>query len=180
MYHRLFPALLLFLLPLSAHASVIINEIAWMGGAESANHEWIELYNSGGETIALDGWTLEDGMNLNIALTGSIPGSTYAVLERSSEESTPATAFLIYAGALVNTGATLTLKNESGQIMDQVAGGENWQEIGGDNTNKDTAQYTNQGWVTDIPTPKAQNRGGRVESIASSEDNTATKKYLQN
>ena len=175
MYHRLFPALLLFLLPLSAHASVIINEIAWMGGAESANHEWIELYNSGGETIALDGWTLEDGMNLNIALTGSIPGSTYAVLERSSEESTPATAFLIYAGALVNTGATLTLKNESGQIMDQVAGGENWQEIGGDNTNKDTAQYTNQGWVTDIPTPKAQNRGGRVESIASSEDNTATK-----
>ena len=82
--------------------------------------------------MVLDGWTLDDGVNLSISLTGSIPGSGYVVLERSSEESSPATAFLIYTGALVNTGATLTLKNASGQIMDQVAGGENWQEIGGD------------------------------------------------
>ena len=171
MYHRLFFVSLLFLMPLSVQASVIVNEIAWMGGVESANHEWIELYNSGGEAVVLDGWTLDDGVNLSISLTGLIPGSGYVVLERSSEESSPATAFLIYTGALVNTGATLTLKNASGQIMDQVAGGENWQEIGGDNTNKDTAQYTSQGWVTDAPTPKAQNGGGRVELTVASEIN---------
>ncbi len=165
MYYRLFLVLLLFLLPLSTQASVIINEIAWMGGIESANHEWIELYNSGTEAVDVDGWTLDDGVNLSISLAGSIPSSSYVVLERSSEESSPATAFLIYTGALVNTGVTLTLKNATGQIMDQVAGGENWQEVGGDNTNKDTAQYTSQGWVTDTPTPKAQNRGGRVEPI---------------
>lgn len=175
MYQRLFLLLILFLYPLSTQASVIINEIAWMGGPESANHEWIELYNSGSEAVVLDGWTLSDGANLSINLSGSVPGSSYAVLERSSEESSPVTALLIYTGALVNTGVTLTLKNASGQIMDQVAGGENWQEVGGDNTNKDTAQYTSQGWVTDTPTPKAQNRSGRVELIIPTDNDVEVK-----
>jgi hypothetical protein len=137
MFYRFFPALLLLLLPLSTQASVIINEIAWMGDTESANHEWIELYNSG-EEVVVDGWILSDGANLGINLLGTIPASSHVVLERSSEESSPASAFLIYTGALVNTGATLILKNANGEIMDQVAGGENWQEVGGDNTNKDT------------------------------------------
>ncbi len=158
-------AITLFLLsPLSSSASVIINEVAWMGGVDSANHEWIELYNSSAEAINIDGWMLSDGMNLGVALSGSVPASSYVVLERTSEESSPATAFLIYTGALVNTGATLTLKNAIGEIMDQVVGGENWQEIGGDNTSKETAQYTAKGWVTDTATPKAQNKSGRVES----------------
>jgi hypothetical protein len=175
MFYRFFPALLLLLLPLSTQASVIINEIAWMGDTESANHEWIELYNSG-EEVVVDGWILSDGANLGINLLGTIPASSHVVLERSSEESSPASAFLIYTGALVNTGATLILKNANGEIMDQVAGGENWQEVGGDNTNKDTAQYTSQGWVTDIPTPKAQNRGGRVEPIVVTTNESAETK----
>ena len=117
MYYRLFLVLLLFLLPLSTQASVIINEIAWMGGIESANHEWIELYNSGTEAVDVDGWTLDDGVNLSISLAGSIPSSSYVVLERSSEESSPATAFLIYRGALGNTGVAVTLQNATGEII---------------------------------------------------------------
>ncbi len=160
-------------LPISLKAAIIINEVAWMGGPNSANHEWVELYNSGAEGIDVGDWTLTDGANLNINfasnnLTGDsvIAPYSYAVLERSSDDSAPSSAFLIYTGALVNTGATLTLKNSSGQIMDQVAGGENWQSIGGDNTSKETAQYTVSGWVTDIATPGKANRSGRVEVSA--------------
>ncbi len=159
----LLPVITIFIsVPVSALAAVTINEVAWMGGPDSANYEWIELYNSGSEAVNVDGWTLIDGMNLNISLTGTIAASSYAVLERSSDETVKGTAFLIYTGALVNTGATLVLKTASGGIADQVAGGENWQNIGGDNTTKETAQYTTKGWVTDTPTPGTANGGGRV------------------
>jgi hypothetical protein len=145
-----------------ANGAVIINEIAWMGSSVSANHEWIELYNDGSSSQSLEDWTLSDGMNLSIALTGQLSPGAYAVLERTSDESAPSNAFLVYAGALVNTGATLTLYNNSGQIMDAVSGGEDWSSIGGDNVTKETAQYTSSGWVTDTPTPGRVNGAGRV------------------
>ena len=67
--------------------------------------------------------------NLNIDLSGLLSVNSYAVLERTSDDTVLGEAFLIYNGALVNGGATLVLKDENGQIMDQVAGGENWQNI---------------------------------------------------
>lgn len=140
-----------------AYAAVIINEVAWMGGVASPNHEWIELYNTGSGSESLDGWVLSDGGSLTITLSGQLAGGSYGVLERSSDVSAPGTAFLIYTGALVNTGATLTLKRTDGQIEDQVAGGENWGTIGGDNATKATAQYTSSGWRTGSPTPGSLN-----------------------
>jgi hypothetical protein len=150
-----------FLLPQLTYA-VTITEVAWMGSEVSANHEWIELYNGGGPDVSLEGWTLTDGMNLTISLSGTLAAGAYGVLERTSDDTAPGTAFLIYTGALVNTGATLVLRNADGQIMDQVAGGENWQNIGGDNTTKETAQYTTGGWVTAIATPGRANETIRV------------------
>lgn len=144
-------------LPVKLLAAVTINEVAWMGGGSSANHEWIELRNDDTLAVSVAGWTLGDGSNLEIILAGTIDSNAYAVLERSSDESAAGPAFLIYTGALVNTGATLTLRNDTGAIMDQVAGGENWQEIGGDNVTKETAQYTSRGWVTAAATPGLSN-----------------------
>lgn len=146
-----------FSLPVKLLAAVTIHEVAWMGDAASANHEWIELRNDSSDSISVSGWTLSDDNSLAITLAGSLAGNTYAVLERSSDESAAPSAFLIYTGALVNTGATLTLRNEVGVIMDQVVGGENWQELGGDNATKETAQYSSRGWVTAAATPGAQN-----------------------
>ena len=154
-------ALLTFfwLLPGISHAAIIISEVAWMGSTASANHEWIELQNTGSASVEVTGWTISDGMNLTIQLTGTIPGSGYAVVERTSDASAPGTALLFYSGALVNTGATLTLKRADSSIEDQVAGGENWQSIGGDNVTKETAQYTTTGWVTGAATAGIKNSG---------------------
>lgn len=146
-------ALIVFLLiPQCTQAAVSISEVAWMGGIESANHEWIELHNDG-PTIDVSGWTINDGMNLNIDLVGLIPASSFVVLERTSDESAQGDAFLIYTGALINSGATLQLLRSDGSVVDQLYGGESWQNIGGDNTTKETAQYTDKGWVTAVATP---------------------------
>lgn len=145
------------LVPECTQAAVIITEVAWMGDGASANHEWIELQNTGTTAVSVDGWTLQDGINLQVELAGSISAGEYAVLERTDDSSAEGAAFLIYTGALVNSGVTLVLKRGDGSIEDQVAGGENWVSIGGDNTTKETAQYTTSGWITAPPTPGKSN-----------------------
>ena len=159
--------------PSFSYAAVIINEVAWMGTEVSANDEWIEFYNAGSDAVSVDGWVLTDGANLDIELTGTVVAGQYAVLERTDDSSTPARAFMVYTGALSNTGATLTLKRPDGAIEDQVAGGENWENIGGDNTTKETAQYTTSGWVTGSPTPGMQN----ISYVSATEDTTSARTH---
>jgi hypothetical protein len=142
-----------------------------MGSVTSANDEWIELYNSGTSAVSVAGWTLGDGINLSIALSGSIPAGGYAVLERTDDESAPGPAFLIFTGAIPNTGATLRLTRSDGGLEDQVAGGEQWTTIGGDNVTKETAQYTPAGWVTASATPGAANApSGTAAATAADRD----------
>ncbi len=167
--------ILFLFLPNITSAAVYISEIAWMGSTESANYEWIELHNDGTDED-VTGWQLTDDMNLTIDLTGTIPGGSHAVLERTSDNSAPGSAFLIYTGAMVNTGATLKLVRSDGSVADQVSGGENWSLVGGDNITKETAQYTSSGWVTSVGTPgKANQVVPESPSATSSEDKTETK-----
>ncbi|HMA78498.1 MAG TPA: lamin tail domain-containing protein, partial [Candidatus Paceibacterota bacterium] len=150
-------ALAILLLPHHSNAAVYFSEIAWMGTSNSANDEWIELHNSGSTAVDLSGWRLTDNLNFDITLegAGSVAPGAFAVLERTDDTSAPGTAFFIYTGSLANTGATLRLYDAIGALIDQVAGGENWEDLGGDNTTKETAQYTSGGWVTAAPTPGA-------------------------
>jgi hypothetical protein len=156
-----------FLFPPAAPvlAAVVISEIAWMGTTASPHHEWIELHNTGSEAVDVTDWTLTDGNKLSISLSNATPTriiapGAYVVLERTSDDSAPGAAFLIYTGALVNTGATLALRRADGSLADQVVGGENWQNVGGNNATKETAQrITKGGWTTSAPTPGAPNVG---------------------
>lgn len=148
------------LFPGIVRAAVTINEIAWMGTAASANDEWIELRNDGAEDVAVSGWTLtaSDG-EPKITLSGSIGWNGFFLLERTDDESASGVpADLIYSGNLANTGETLVLKDGSGAVIDTVAGGTNWQNVGGDNTTKHTAQRQDDGtWITGVPTAGAVN-----------------------
>lgn len=160
-------------IPCGAYAAVVINEIAWMGTAANANDEWIELYNSGSAAVSLDGWVLTDSGSLTIALSGTIGSGAYALLERTDDTTVPdVSAFLIYTGALANDGRTLTLRRADSGIEDQVGGGVDWGEIGGDNTTKDTAQRTMSGWVTAAGTPGSENGAavGNEENTNDTED----------
>ncbi|MEL6804520.1 MAG: PKD domain-containing protein, partial [Bacteroidota bacterium] len=80
----------------------------------------------------------------------------------------PGTAFLIYTGALSNSGVTLGSYRADGSLEDQVAGGENWDTIGGDNVTKETAQYSSNGWLTGDATPGSVNV--TTEAVEDDED----------
>lgn len=149
---RLYLGICFLLLP-QAVAAVEISEIAWMGSVDSPNHEWIELHNTTGTAVDTSGWMLHDEANLTIELSGIIQSGQYVVLERTSDLSAPGAAFLVYTGALSNTGATLVLRNAAGAVVDQVSGGVDWELVGGDNVTKDTAQRTSVGWQTAPSTP---------------------------
>lgn len=154
-----------------AHADVFINEIAWMGTPSSANAEWIELYNSSASDVVLDGWSLiaTDG-SPSISLSGTLSGSGYFILERTSDETLPAiTAGLVYSGSLSNTGEHLQLKDNLGTIVDDVDASTGWQ--GGDNTSKQTMQRSGTTWGTGIPTPGAVNS---LSVTTSTEEPTTT------
>ena len=148
--------LLVLMSPVGVEGAVVISEVAWMGTTESANDEWIELYNDGAAQ-SVEGWVLTDGASLAVELAGTVGAGQYAVLERTDDASAPGSAFVIYTGALSNTGTTLTLYDASGSLIDRVAGGEEWEAIGGDNTTKETAQLTTAGWVTAAGTPGSSN-----------------------
>lgn len=108
--------------------SVLINEVAWAGTRASASDEWIELINATGDEIALDGWRLSDGNDVDIALSGAILPGAYFLLERSDDSAvSDVPADLIYTGGLSNRGEALLLTDPGGNPVDAAnPGGGSW------------------------------------------------------
>ena len=164
------------LFPFSASAQVVVNEIAWMGTSVSANAEWMELFNNGNTAVDLTGWHLVAANGTpSITLSGTIAANGYFLLERTSDASVPAvTANQIYTGALTNSGTSLTLTDTSGSVIDTVDGGVNWANVGGDNTTKQTAQKTANGWTTATSTPGTVNAANQSPPSNDTNSNTDT------
>lgn len=136
-------------------SSVVINEIAWMGTTNSANDEWIELYNPTDTAVNLDNWTLKStDDNLKINLKGTIAAKGFFLLERTDDSSVPdVAADLIYTGALNNQGTNLKLFDSNNKLIDEVDDSSGW--LGGDNETKQTAERKiDASWQT------SQNPGG--------------------
>ncbi|MFH1866587.1 MAG: lamin tail domain-containing protein, partial [Patescibacteria group bacterium] len=154
-----------FILPTKLHAtaSVVINEVAWMGTTISANHEWIELYNPTAADIELTGWVLvaADGTP-SITLSGTILAQSFFLLERTSDDTVPGVAAdQIYTGALGNSGERLELQDTTGTLVEVIDHSSGW--AAGDNSTKQTMErvsLTSSTFTTSIEvegTPKAIN-----------------------
>lgn len=153
--------LLMFFLPWTVHASVVINEIAWMGTEVSPADEWIELRNLSSDPVDLSGWSLSsDDGSPSVSLSGVISAGGYFLIERTDDESVPGIAADLIApfgNGLSNTGEILRLRDATGAVADTVDGSGDWGNIGGDNVTKETAQRTGSGWTTAPGTPRAEN-----------------------
>ena len=102
---------------------VVINEVAWAGSADSANDEWIELFNPTGSSVDLTGWTIEDDAGASVyALSGSIGAGGFYVIEDSEAAVQPNVADLIVNLSLANSGDSLVLKDDVGGVIDTVNG----------------------------------------------------------
>jgi hypothetical protein len=130
--------------------SVFISEIAWMGGVNSSNDEWMKLKNNTDKEINLEGWRIiaEDG-SPDISLSGKLKAGGFYVLERSDDDSLPGVAAdIIYTGALSNSGEYLKILNDSGNIVDEVDMSGGWTH--GDNETKATMKRSGDyGWYTE-------------------------------
>ncbi len=142
--------------------NIVINEVAWMGTNNSANDEWIELYNNSSFDLDLEGWKLiaEDGTPV-INLVGKIPTKSFFLLERTDDEPLPdIKADLIYKGSLNNKGEYLKIAAKDGKIIDEIDCSSEW--FAGNNETKQTMERKDasvsgndsQNWQT------SQNPGG--------------------
>jgi hypothetical protein len=140
---------------------VVINELAWMGNTNSANDEWIELYNNTNESITLNDWVLKNSdEKLKINLEGTILSKGFYLLERTDDNAVPTiTADLVYKGALRNEGESLKLYDSSGNLIDEINANSGW--AAGNNATKQTMERISSGnWQTSQNvggTPKAKN-----------------------
>lgn len=101
--------------------SVLISEVAWAGTFASASDEWIELHNQLDQPVNLDGWTLSDGGDIDISLSGSLPSHSFYLLERSDDGTiSDLAADLVYSGNLRNAGESLRLLDAAGELMDSA------------------------------------------------------------
>lgn len=180
LHKYLIVACILVAIPSFAYATgtVRINEVAWMGTKTSSNAEWIELFNNSNAKIQLNGWKLtsSDGSpHINFSDKDTISPKGYFLLERTHPNAIPGVkADKIYKGSLKNTGETLTLTNMASTTEDTIVGGKNWCAIGGDNSTKQTAQYTKNGWVTATGTPRAINTTIGISASCTSTKSTTT------
>ena len=145
----LFPIILLFFAG-AAHAAspgdVVINEIAWMGApaeegksaSQTANDEWLELFNTSANTIDLSLWAVTStDNNPVIQLSGSIGAGAYFLLSRANSTIGSTASDLVYPyetgkSALGNTGEHLQLLDAGGNVIDDINAFGSW--FAGDNT----------------------------------------------
>ncbi len=120
--------------PAAVEGDVIVNEVGWMGTDASAYDEWIELYNNTESDLDLSGWSLSDGGDVSVTLSGIITAGGYYLLERSDDDTvSDVLADQIYAGNLTNAGESLSLRDPLGALIDSANGdGGGWPA--GDNT----------------------------------------------
>ena len=139
-----------------------------MGTTESHLCNWIEFYNTGDSSVDLEDWTFSINDTVRAFADGDERGSGtvisaggYLVLERVTDtcpNPVPESGdWYLAFGNLPNSGATLTLFRPDGSVSDEVIGGSDWENIGGDNATKQTAQRTPDGWITADPTPGREN-----------------------
>ncbi|MFB6285224.1 MAG: lamin tail domain-containing protein [Candidatus Bipolaricaulia bacterium] len=120
---------------------VVVNEVAWAGTVANAADEWIELRNNSSSEIDLTGFALEwdDGgtvirfaadaeSNATDIRRATIPADGFLLLERTDDDTiSDVEADVIYTGSLNNGGEALVLRDDDGEVVDEVnADGSEW------------------------------------------------------
>ncbi|MFH1679431.1 MAG: lamin tail domain-containing protein [Candidatus Eisenbacteria bacterium] len=128
---RIVPFLFLFLAPAAWGASegdVVITEIMQNPDAVSDTYgEWIELYNTTGTAIDIDGWTIGDGETEEHTTDAGgallIPAGGFLVLGRNDDPAVNGgyTCDYKYSGVTLNNGADRVVIRDGSATIDSVA-----------------------------------------------------------
>ena len=156
-----------------SRSKAIINEVAWMGGANSAN-EWIELKNISGAEVDIGGWQLVDKdeqIKIIFPSGSKITGDGFYLSERNEDAVSNIKADVLYSGNLRNSDEGLRLFDNNCGLIDEVLANPGWPA--GDNIQKRTMErssdlswhnYNGLAQNNILGTPKAENSAPTVIS----------------
>ncbi len=145
---------------------ISFNELAWMGGVNSASDEWIEIKNNSGAEINLQGWQIKnqsEKIKIIFEMGEKILANSLMLLERMDDNSVPnVVADKIYKGAMSNESEWLKLFDAGCDLVDEVNASWGWGNFGGENAAKKTLErnLNDFAWHTSVSsggTPRAIN-----------------------
>ena len=140
----LFTGLILFICPSKAYATLYINEFASDTAGTTADPDWVEIYNSGTDSVDLNNYQLKDAANNTKDLSGSLLSGSFAAFDWSNR--------LNSSGDIVQ----LLLLSDS-TIVDQVAYGDtSGSTVNAPTTNQSAGRQSDGGssWVVFSSTSK--------------------------
>lgn len=172
-YFIKFLAIVLLVFPSISFAEVYINEI--MYDPASGGSEWIEIYNSGNNSVDLSDWRFfnnkDDSSPLRLQKGSAVlVGGGYAVITTTSDWSS-------FSG-VVFSSSQFSLPNDSSKYNTYKAISDSGKQIidfvtydtslGGNKESGNSLQKTNSGWISAVPTP------GIINSQVSNSPSTTT------
>ncbi len=152
----------ILLLVLITPSYALINEIMYNPVGSDIGHEWIEIYNGQNTQINLSKWKFyESGINHGLTLKQGVfllQPDDYAIICDNS--SSFLSAYPDFSGNLIqssfslsNTGENLVIKNEFGEVVDNII----YSNSTGGNGNGFSIGLVNDLWKETIPTPGKAN-----------------------
>jgi hypothetical protein len=104
-------------------ADVVINEIHYNPAVKTDRTEFVELYNSGATSVALDGWKLAGAVDYTFPTGISLGSDRYVVISEnpaSIKTHLGVNALGPWGGVLSNEGETIELRDSGGALVDKV------------------------------------------------------------
>ncbi|MEW6239110.1 MAG: CotH kinase family protein [Candidatus Omnitrophota bacterium] len=123
-----FTMALLLVNVLPSSGDIVITEIMYHPQSDIDEQEYVELYNSGEQSIVLTNYAFTGGISFAFPKTASIAAKGYLVVAKDAE--IIRTLYKIenvvgnYSGKLSNSGEQIVLEDSLGRIVDQVEYGE--------------------------------------------------------
>jgi hypothetical protein len=121
----------LVLASLTAHAwaadtDIIINEVMYHPPLQLDELQYVELFNRGGTTVDLSGWSFKKGITFEFPPGTTLPGGGYLVICRNVQTfaSNYGTAIPVlgdFSGRLSHRGEKLEICNAAGTVIDVVS-----------------------------------------------------------
>jgi len=159
---------------------VLITEIHYHPDLKQELVEYVELYNPQSKSVALDQWTLDQGLLYEFPANTTLAAHAYLivaqdrnqVLAKWGPQLKAAQVFGPFIGKLRNEGETITLRDTSGQTVDEVTyqGHFPWPTVGdavpphveGTGHSIQLAQFqadndSGASWRSEPPTPAREN-----------------------
>ena len=106
-----------------SHGAIIINEIHHDPDVKTELVEFIELHNTGNQTVDLSGWTLENAIQFTFPQGSFLIGGGYIVISHNPNQfkvKFGAEALGPWLGKLDNDGERIELRSIGGKLVDRV------------------------------------------------------------